>query len=309
MTTRPLTPADLDRLATLDRGEVVGLEAWAYHGVFDQERRDGQRFLVDVTWWQDLRTAAASDNLAQATDYGALAQAVITALQAAPVALIETLAARLQATLLDRFPMEFVQVTVHKPDAPLGLAVADVRLASAVARATPPREVVFSLGSNVEPCRDYLQFAVTALAATPGIEAVRVSPVYATAPVPSDTPLPPQADFLNAVLVATSALPAPALVRRGLAIEALAGRDRSGPPHGPRTLDIDLIQAGAETSPDPDCVIPHPRAAARAFVLVPWLGLDPSARLGDQLVRQLSTGVRDQVITRLPDRLFTPDKV
>ncbi len=321
---RRLDETDLVRLRALDKTTVSGIEVWAHHGVFDQERRDGQLFRIDVAWWQDLTAAARQDDLALTIDYGAVAACVVELVRTEPVDLIETVVRRLQEGLLARFPMDFLQVTIHKPDAPLGLTFADVSLSSVAAPDRASRPVVFSLGSNIEPRRDHLQFAVAALASTPGIERARVSPVYESEPIGvSGHP-----DYLNAVLTAWSALPATALLERGLTIEALAGRRRGRPPadeaagsapnrtrrtpdqvpgdHPPRTLDIDLIAVGDQVSATTALILPHPRAHQRAFVLRPWLDLDPTACLSGRPVAAWSEEVRDQTIRQWPKGLFLP---
>jgi 2-amino-4-hydroxy-6-hydroxymethyldihydropteridine diphosphokinase len=98
--------------------------------------------------------------------------------------------------------------------------------------------------------------------------------VYLTGPVGG----PPQPDYLNAVLLADSALPARAILERCQAAELASGRVRTVR-WGPRTLDVDIIACGAEVSDDPDLTLPHPRAHERAFVLVPWLDTDSDAAL------------------------------
>jgi dihydroneopterin aldolase/2-amino-4-hydroxy-6-hydroxymethyldihydropteridine diphosphokinase len=300
--TAAASPADLAGLGRLDTMRLVGIEAWAHHGVFAQERRDGQLFRLDVTWWQDLGPAGATDDLARTTDYGQLAGEVVRLVQGQPVDLIETLADQVGRGLLQRFGMDYVQVTVHKPDAPLPVGVQDVALTAAVLpRARPPRPVVLSLGSNLEPRVDYLQFGVAALASTAGLDRPRVSPVYQTAPHGVEG----QPDYLNAVLVADTAWSAPALWRRCADIEAAARRSRQVE-HGPRTLDIDLIALGTEVWDLPEVTIPHPRAAGRRFVLLPWLDLDPGAELGGVAVAQLAAQVGDQVVRPAAASLFLP---
>jgi len=284
-----------------DKMEVTGIEIWAHHGVFEHERRDGQRFVIDVAWWLDTTLPARTDNLESTVDYGEVAQLIVAEAQSSPVDLIETLARRLQQALLARFPMDCVQITVHKPQAPIGVEFADVCLTSRAEREKQQRQVVFSLGSNIEPRLDYLQFALSGLASTPGIDRVRVSGVYETQPQ-SEVP---QSDFLNAVLVAQSALPAEELLHRALAIESLAHRTRLSV-HGPRTLDIDLISVGDEVWESPDLILPHPRARNRAFVLIPWLGLDAHARLGVHSVADLAVEVADQVVIPYQGTLFQP---
>jgi 2-amino-4-hydroxy-6-hydroxymethyldihydropteridine diphosphokinase len=107
-----------------------------------------------------------------------------------------------------------------------------------------------------------------------GIDCLAVSGVYQTAPVGG----PPQDDYLNAVLIGESALPAEEILRRCQAAEAALHRVRVER-WGPRTLDVDIIAYGDQISADPRLTLPHPRAYERAFVLVPWLEADPAAVL------------------------------
>ena len=139
--------------------------------------------------------------------------------------------------------------------------------------ARPPRAVI-ALGSNLGDRLGNLQGGLDAMAGTPGLEVVAVSPVYETAPVGG----PEQADFLNAVLVARTWLPAGALLERCHSVEAAFGRTREVV-WGPRTLDLDLIVYGDVVSDDPALTLPHPRAHERAFVLAPWLAVDPDAQI------------------------------
>ena len=135
------------------------------------------------------------------------------------------------------------------------------------------REIVLSLGSNLGDRLANLQLGVDLLTGD-GLDDVEVSSVYQTAPVGG----PDQDDYLNAVLITQSALPAPDILRRAAAAEAAAGRVRTIR-WGPRTLDVDIITSGDERSSDPALTLPHPRARERAFVLAPWLELRADARL------------------------------
>jgi 2-amino-4-hydroxy-6-hydroxymethyldihydropteridine diphosphokinase len=136
----------------------------------------------------------------------------------------------------------------------------------------PARSVVLALGSNLGDRRDILQGCVDAIAAIPEVQVMAVSPVYETVPVGG----PPQPDYLNAVLIATTSLPSRVLLDRLHEIEAAFDRERSVR-WGPRTLDIDIIAVNGEVSADPDLTLPHPRAHERAFVLAPWHDVDPDA--------------------------------
>lgn len=111
-----------------DRLAVRGIEVFAHHGVFDFERRDGQTFLIDLVLELDTATAAAGDDLAATVDYGELVAAVVAAATTDPVDLIETLAQRVADVCLERAGVHSVEVTIHKPQAPIEATFADVAL-------------------------------------------------------------------------------------------------------------------------------------------------------------------------------------
>jgi 7,8-dihydroneopterin aldolase/epimerase/oxygenase len=111
-----------------DQLTVTGIECFGYHGVFDREKREGQRFVVDLTLGLDTRAAAASDDLRDTVDYGSLVAAVKAAVEADPVDLIETLAQRLADVCLRDVRVEWARITVHKPDAPIEAIFGDVTL-------------------------------------------------------------------------------------------------------------------------------------------------------------------------------------
>ena len=116
---------------TSDRIELRGLRVRGNHGVFNHERRDGQDFLIDLTVWADLTLAGHTDELADTLDYGALAQLAADIVAGPPVNLIETLAVRIADQVLDADPrIEQVEVTVHKPAAPIPLPFTDVSVAT-----------------------------------------------------------------------------------------------------------------------------------------------------------------------------------
>jgi 2-amino-4-hydroxy-6-hydroxymethyldihydropteridine diphosphokinase len=130
---------------------------------------------------------------------------------------------------------------------------------------------VVSLGSNLGDRLAHLRAGVEMLRHHVPVEAV--SAVYETAPVGVDS----QSAYLNAVAILTTDDPEQALSAAHLA-EAGEGRER---PYrwAPRTLDVDVVAVGTVTSDDPRLTIPHPRAHERAFVLVPWLEVEPAAEL------------------------------
>jgi 2-amino-4-hydroxy-6-hydroxymethyldihydropteridine diphosphokinase len=135
------------------------------------------------------------------------------------------------------------------------------------------RTVVLALGSNLGDRVAHLQQGIGALCGD-GLRCTAISAVFATDPVGG----PDQGEFLNAVLVADSALPAEAILERCQRAEAALRRVRTVR-WGPRTLDVDVIACGSEVSTDPVLTLPHPRAHERAFVLAPWLDVAPDASL------------------------------
>ena len=320
----------------LDRISIVGLRVRGRHGVFEHERVAGQAFIVDAVLWLDTAAAAAADDLSLTADYGAIADRLAAIVGGEPVALIETLADRLVMACLAVPVVREAEVTVHKPQAPVSQQVADIavtvrRRAGAAgqpdtvrgeggqkttgatagadektaggAGARRERPVVLSVGSNLGDRMTNLQLGLDVLAGG-GLTLRAVSSVYETEPVGGEG----QGDYLNAVLLAVSALPARDILARCAAAEAAAGRVRTVR-WGPRTLDVDIITCGAETSVDPTLTLPHPLAHERAFVLAPWLEVDPKAVLprwgpvAGLLAAAGTSGIRrrPELRLRLPD--------
>ena len=119
----------------LDSITLTGLRAVGHHGVFEHERADGQEFVIDVTVWLDVAAAAATDALERTIHYGVLAQDVVAAVERDPVDLIETVAERIAAVVLEHRAARRVRVTLHKPSAPIKVPFADV--AVTITRARP----------------------------------------------------------------------------------------------------------------------------------------------------------------------------
>ena len=161
------------------------------------------------------------------------------------------------------------------------------------------------LGSNQGDRLVTLQDAVDALGAVDGVTVVAVSGVYETDPVGG----PEQPDYLNAVAVVETVLSPRELLDVAQHLETAAGRVRTVR-WGPRTLDVDVLAVGDLVVDEPGLQVPHPRAAERAFVLVPWAEADPGAVLPDggpvaELARQAErSGVRPRpdLVLRLGTR-------
>jgi len=110
----------------VDRVTLRGLKIRGHHGVFEHERRDGQLFVVDLVLGLDTAPAAAGDDLTATVHYGVVAEQVAAVVGGEPVDLIETLAQRIADSCLGHEVVQEVEVTVHKPDAPITVPFDDV---------------------------------------------------------------------------------------------------------------------------------------------------------------------------------------
>jgi dihydroneopterin aldolase len=109
-----------------DRITLTGLRVFGRHGVFEHEKRDGQEFVIDVTVWLDLTGAAATDDLTRTLHYGELAELAAGIVSGEPYDLIESVAGMIADEVLKDDRPSAVEVTVHKPSAPIPLTFDDV---------------------------------------------------------------------------------------------------------------------------------------------------------------------------------------
>jgi dihydroneopterin aldolase len=109
-----------------DTVALLGVRARGHHGVLPEERRDGQDFVVDVTMTLDVAAAAATDDLGDTVDYGAVGARVVAEVEGEPVDLVETLAQRIADAVLENALVQEVEIVVHKPQAPVGVPFGDV---------------------------------------------------------------------------------------------------------------------------------------------------------------------------------------
>lgn len=182
-----------------------------------------------------------------------------------------------------------IQSTLEAPAADFGADFTvpglDAALSPIMLNPARPAEAVIALGGNVGEVVQALRTAVRTLENTAGVTVTQVAPLARTAPVLPEG-AQEQPDYLNTVVIVETTLAPRDLLSILQELEVRAGRVRTMP-KGPRTLDADLISYEGVTSDDPELILPHPRAAQRAFVLVPWLQVDPFAELGNDSVSQL----------------------
>ena len=150
-------------------------------------------------------------------------------------------------------------------------------------------KAVVALGANLEEPRKAIELAIELLKQSTDVTAI--SSLYETAPVGG----PQQDNYINAVVILESELPAAELLALLHGIEKSMGRVRQER-WGPRVIDLDLIQYGTLLSKSEELTLPHPRAHERRFVLEPWQEIDPEAIL-------LTHGRIDQLLEQLPPTL------
>lgn len=277
---------------SMDTITLTGVSANGKHGVLDFEKQRAQNFVVDTTLYLDLAAAGQSDDLNDTVDYGRVAKQIVAIIEGEHVDLIEKLAADIADAILAIDPIQRVDVTVHKPHAPITVPFADVSvsISRGKADAEPARDAqaassattsagmhhaVVAMGGNMGDVRDTLRDAVRCMDGLTGTQVTGISPLYRTAAwgMADGTP-----DFFNAVVELETTLGSHELLAALQDIEVSHGRTREQ--HwGSRTLDLDIIDFDGRVSADPDLALPHPRAWQRAFVLAPWHALAPNARL------------------------------
>ncbi len=289
----------------MDQIRLTGVRAVGKHGVLDFEHERAQTFVVDATLFLDLATAGHSDDLRDTVDYGAIAKGIVAIIEGEHVDLIEKLADRIASMILEYPAVAQTQVTVHKPSAPIVVPFDDVsvtveRSRETTSAASQVHHAIIAMGGNQGDVAATLRDAVRSIDGLASTQVTGVSPLYRTDAwgMPDGTP-----DFYNAVVSVTTKLSAMELLRGLQRIEAEHGRVRTD--HWTsRTLDLDIIDFDGQSNDDPDLTLPHPRAWQRAFVLGPWLALEPDAELSGEhagSVAQLLHEASDRDMSQISD--------
>ncbi|MCM1438227.1 MAG: 2-amino-4-hydroxy-6-hydroxymethyldihydropteridine diphosphokinase [Roseburia sp.] len=246
---------------------VKGLRVEACHGVLPQEKVTPQPFVFDMEISCDTTAAAKSDDLSLTVNYGEVCRAVNGFCLGNSFNLIETLSHGAAFMLAGKFPqISKVTVTVHKPQAPVGLPFSDVSVSSTVERNT----VILSLGSSMGDRQAALNFAIKSLGEINGVTVEKVSGYIATKPYGGVA----ENEFLNCAVKLNCLLPPRSLLEKIHVIESAAGRVR-GKRWGDRTLDIDIVFFGGKIIAEEGLCVPHPDYFNRPFVLVPIKQIAP----------------------------------
>ena len=253
-----------------DEIHVENLEVFARHGVFPEENRLGQKFLISLTLFTHTRPAGTADCLTQSIHYGEVSAFLTDYMHEHTYQLIETAAEHMAEELLLRWPLlKGVTLELKKPWAPVGLPLETVSVKITRFWHT----AYIALGSNLGDKRAYLDGAVQALDQVRGCQVKKVSSYLVTPPYGGVE----QDDFLNGCLELKTFLPPHELLDRLHDIEQAAHRERLV--HwGPRTLDLDILLYDDLVLDDEDLIIPHAEMHLRDFVLRPLGEIAPHRR-------------------------------
>ena len=254
----------------MDEIKIRNLEIFANHGVFPEENKLGQKFVVSCTLYMDTRKAGKGDSLEDSVHYGLVAQLIKKEMENHTFALIECVAEHLADIILDfDEKIREVEIEVKKPWAPVGLPLEDV----SVKIRRKWHEVYVALGSNMGERNQYIKKAIAALQLQEDSRVLKVSSVIETEPYG----VTEQDKFLNGVLKMETKLTPWELLDSLHRIEADANRERKI--HwGPRTLDLDILLYDDMVLQEDNLCIPHVDMQNRVFVLAPMAEIAPYKR-------------------------------
>lgn len=251
----------------MQKVKITGLEVIARHGVLAEEKVNAQPFVFDATIDCDFSAAAVNDDLSLTVNYAEACRALADFCKENCFNLIETLACRSARLLLEKFPVaNRAEVTVHKPEAPIGLPFKDVSVTVAAER----NKALLSLGSSAGDRKQTLDGALSALDGVDGVKLLKVSKYIETEPYGGAA----KNMFLNCAAVAECLISPRQLLDEIHKIEKGFGRVRTVR-WGDRTLDIDIVFFGDKVIAEEGLCVPHPDYLNRPFVLVPLKEIAP----------------------------------
>ena len=253
-----------------DKITIKGLEVFANHGVYPEENRLGQKFVVNAVLYVDTRAAGLSDDLDLSVNYGTVCHQITDFLTANTYKLIERVAEELARHILIINPLVHeIDVEIEKPGAPIGLPLETVSVK--IHRGW--HDVAIALGSNMGDSKKFLDEAVEKVGQLPDTKVIKVATYITTKPYGGVE----QDDFLNSAMTIRTMLTPTELLDRLHDIEREAGRERIIR-WGPRTLDLDILLYDDLVMDTEDLTIPHIEMHLRDFVLKPLAEIAPWLR-------------------------------
>lgn len=252
----------------MDKIYINNLEFIGFHGVFPEEKKLGQKFLVSLELIVDTREAGKTGDLTKSVHYGLVAQDVERVFLEKSIDLIETCAENIAEMVLKKYELvKEIKVTVKKPWAPLQMHFENV----AVEISRKWHKVYLSLGSNIGDKRENLLEAIKRVGELENTEVVKSSTILETEPFGYIE----QDNFLNACLEVKTLLTPQEFLSSILKIELDMGRVREIK-WGPRVIDIDILFYDNEIIQEDNLAVPHPWICEREFVLEPLSEIAPN---------------------------------
>lgn len=253
-----------------DQIKITDLEVFANHGVFPEENKLGQKFLISAVLYTDTRKAGKIDDLTASIHYGEVSAFITKYMKEHTYQLLERVAETLAEEMLKSISgLCKIDLEIKKPWAPVGLPLKTV----SVKISREWHTTYIALGSNIGDSETYLNEAVEKIGQIPTCTVEKVSSYLVTEPYG----VTDQPDFLNACLKMQTLLYPEELLKELNRIEKEAGRERII--HwGPRTLDLDILLYDDIVLEEDDLCIPHVEMHKRSFVLEPLAEIAPYKR-------------------------------
>lgn len=246
---------------------IDDLEVYAYHGVLNEEKTLGQKFLISAEMVLNHTSTTYSDDIDQSVNYADVCDLIVRVTQEVQFNLIETLAETLaERILLEYYKIRSIKINVAKPSAPIPAHFSKVSVE--VMRSW--HTAYISMGSNIGDKRHYLNGAIKDIASNPMCRVVAISDFIDTKPVGNV----PQDDFLNGAICVETLYSPHEFLELLHNVESKAGRKRTIK-WGPRTLDLDIVLFDDLTLSDGLLTIPHIEMHKRYFVLKPLSQIAP----------------------------------
>lgn len=273
----------------MDSIRINSLEVFGHHGVFEEETRLGQKFVVNAELFMDLRHAGLSDDLTMSVHYGEVCRAINEFMKEKNYYLIEAVAEDMAKMLLLKFDkVERVALEIKKPWAPIGLHLEEV----AVRIERGWHDAYIGLGSNMGNRKANIEDALMRMGDDDDIVVCEVSGLIETKPYGYEQ----QDDFINGAAHIKTLYTPGELLRCLNQMEILAGRTRDIR-WGPRTLDLDILFYDDMILDSEDLTIPHPDMQNRDFVLKPldeiasWLRHPVFKKTVNEMLKELSVTI------------------
>lgn len=252
----------------MDKIYINNLEFIGYHGVFQEEKKLGQKFLVSLELSLNTREAGKTGDLSKSVHYGLLAKDIEKVFLEKSIDLLETCAENIAEMTLVNYPLvKEVQVSIKKPWAPLQMHFENV----AVEITRKRHKAFLSIGTNIGDKERNLNTAIKLINSIANTKVTKKSKFLITKPFGYVE----QDDFLNACLEIETLLSAQELLKEILKIELKMGRVREIK-WGPRLIDIDILFFDKDIIEDENLAVPHPWICEREFVLEPLSEIAPN---------------------------------